>query len=259
MDADVADVVLAEAVDESPKPWGFWATLGLSLAVAAVFVLAQTAVFLVYAVVAAGGNPAELTPQFIKNLETDGLLLSLASWISLPFALGLTVVLVKLRRRWVPRDYLAMRRVSGKTLLVWLGFVGMLAASFQGITSLAGCSSEGDFMIRIYETAGFLPLLWATLLVEAPLFEEVFFRGFMFRGIERSRLGGVGAVVLTSLAFTAIHVQYHAIELGWILAVGILLGTARWKTGSVYVTMAMHALANLISLVEVHIYIVRGH
>jgi uncharacterized protein len=194
----------------------------------------------------------------VEGIDSDGLLLSLASWITLPFVVGFIVLLVKLRGRWSAHDYLAMRPVGWKSLFVGLGSIVLLAAAFEGIDVLLGHPSTGEFMIQVYQTAGFVPLLWATLLVEAPLFEELFFRGFMFRGIQQSRLGSAGAIVITSLAFTAIHVQYNAYELTWVLALGVLLGVARCKSGSVYLTMAMHALANLIALVEVQTCLLAG-
>jgi uncharacterized protein len=254
-----AEVLLAEVVDESPKPWGLWATLGFSLLVIGVFLFVQTAVVGVYAIFMVGGNPAAFTPRFVQNLQTDGLLLSLASWLSLSPVLVLIVLLVKLRRGWSPWDYLALHGFSWKSLLVWLGLIGLLVAVFEGFGFLTDQTSHSEFMIRIYETAGFLPLLWVTLLVEAPVFEEIFFRGVMFRGIEQSRLGGVGAIVITSVAFTAMHVQYHGFELMWVFSLGVLTGVARWKSGSVFLTMAMHALANLISLVQVHWYLAGQH
>jgi uncharacterized protein len=200
-------VIRAELVDEPPRPWGLWATLGFSVVAVVSFLLIQTVVVVAYVLVAAGGQPSRLPRQFVEGLGTNGLLLSLASWITLPFMLGLILLPVKLCRGWSPWDYLALRRVSWKTLLLWLLVVALLAVAFEEIGGRAADSSAGQFMIRVYQTAGFLPLLWATLLVEAPLFEELFFRGFMFRGIQQSRLGGVGAVAVTSLAFTAMHVQ----------------------------------------------------
>ena len=178
-----ADVVLPDLVDESPKPWGVWATLGFSLLVYIVFQFVQTVVIVVYARVAAGIR----TPAEIEGFETNGMALSLASWTSLPFVLGSIVLLVKLRG-WSARDYLAMRRVSGKTLLAWLG-LALLLEGILAILSANSHRSQTDFVIQVYKTAGSLPFLWATLLVAAPLFEELLFRGFMFQGIQRSRLG----------------------------------------------------------------------
>jgi uncharacterized protein len=252
----VPDVISVEVVDESPRPWGLWPTLGFSLAVGATFSAIQVVVVVIW-VAAAVGNAAVPSPQFVESLGTNGLLLSLTNWITLPFTLGLIALFVRLRGSWSLQEYLALYRVPAKTLLVWLGLVAMLVAAYEGITWLCGHPSS-EFMIQIYQTAGFAPLLWATLLVQAPVFEEVFFRGFMFRGIEQSRLGGIGAIVITSLAWTLMHAQYDAFILTWVFALGMVMGIARWKSGCVCLAMAMHAFANLIALIGVNVWFVQN-
>ena len=192
-----ADIIRAELVNESPKPWGFWATLGFSSAIGAVFVFIQTVVVIAFVVVAMHGMPAKMTKPFLESLTANGLLLSLASWITLPFTLGLIVLFVKLRKPWSVKDYLAMRGVSRKALSIWVGILVLLVTSYEETTRLAGPSAGDKFMVETIKTAWFPPLLWATLLIEVPLFEESFFRGFMFRGIQQSRLGGMGAVLIT--------------------------------------------------------------
>jgi len=42
------------------------------------------------------------------------------------------------------------------------------------------------------------------------LFEELFFRGFLFRGLSSSFMGPVGAVLVTSALWALIHTQYDA-------------------------------------------------
>ena len=107
-----------------------------------------------------------------------------------------------------------------------------------------------DFMQQAYQTAGFLPLLWLTLLVAAPLMEETLFRGFLFRGILHSRLGATGAITTTALLWSLIHVQYDAYGVATIFALGSLLGYARLKTGSLYATMFLHSVSNLLATAE---------
>ena len=244
MDGDIA---AADLVDEPPKPWGVWATLGLSLAVVVVSVAAQAVVAIVYVNLGTRVGIPQTTTQFPMSLLENGLLLSLAAWISLPFALGQIALFVTLRTGGPIKDYLAMRLVSKDVLFRW---VGLLAAFMVVCTmsQLTGGPSRDAFMVRALETAWFPPLLWSTLVIAAPLFEETFFRGFMFRGIQESRLGGVGAVLITSLAWTLAHGQYGASGVLWIFLGGIFLGTARLKSGSIYLTMVLYAVWNLASL-----------
>jgi membrane protease YdiL (CAAX protease family) len=131
----------------------------------------------------------------------------------------------------------------------------VFAALADGLTIALGRPVIPKFMIDAYSTAGFVPLLWTAVVLMAPLFEEVFFRGFIFQGIRHSRLGVCGAIVLTSLAWAGTHVQYDWYQMTIIFAGGILLGVARWRSKSVYPPLAMHAAMNLMATVEVAVYL----
>jgi membrane protease YdiL (CAAX protease family) len=92
--------------------------------------------------------------------------------------------------------------------------------------------------------------------VLAPVFEEVFFRGFLFGVLSRWRvsLGGrpIGpwlAAVVVGLLFGLAHLgsasPEYLVPLGFL---GFLLCLVRWKTGSLYPCMALHALNNALAL-----------
>ena len=82
------------------------------------------------------------------------------------------------------------------------------------------------------------------------MFEEIFFRGFLFQGIRYSRLGPIGAIGITSFFWAAIHLQYDIYGIATIFALGILFGIARLKTGSIHLLMVMHSLASLVATIE---------
>ena len=88
------------------------------------------------------------------------------------------------------------------------------------------------------------------LLVAAPLFEETFFRGFLFRGFASSFLGVIGTVLVTAGLWALLHVQYDAYGIALVFALGLLLGIARARTGSLWVPIAMHSAANLVATIE---------
>jgi uncharacterized protein len=91
--------------------------------------------------------------------------------------------------------------------------------------------------------------------VDKPLFEEIFFRGFLFAGFQSSRLGNTGAILLTSFAWTVIHLQYEIYEMSIVFVLGIVLGIARLMTQSLYVPIAIHAVANLLATIELVVYL----
>jgi membrane protease YdiL (CAAX protease family) len=147
-------------------------------------------------------------------------------------------------------EYLGFRPVSGKVLARWALPLLVLLVLSDALTVWLGRPVVPEFMQRVYQTAGFVPLLWLALLVAAPFAEETLFRGFLFEGILHSRLGAIGAIVFTALAWALIHLQYDAYGIATILASGLLLGYARLRTGSLFVTIFLHALMNLIATVE---------
>jgi len=117
--------------------------------------------------------------------------------------------------------------------------------------SLAGPSAESvnsSFMTDTYNTAGWLPLLWVAVVGFAPIFEEAFFRGFLFAGLQRSRIGVVGTILLTSLVWASLHLQYNIIGMATIVLLGLVLGVVRFKTRSLWSTILIHSLWNFVAL-----------
>jgi len=106
-------------------------------------------------------------------------------------------------------------------------------------------------------TAGWLPLLWVAVIVAAPVSEEVFFRGFLFRGLAESRMRPWGAILFTSLVWSLIHIQYDWFGIAQIFLAGIFLGWIRWYSGTITLTILLHALQNLIATIEAAIHIGR--
>jgi membrane protease YdiL (CAAX protease family) len=82
------------------------------------------------------------------------------------------------------------------------------------------------------------------MTVGAPLSEELLFRGFLLGALAHSRLGFVGAAVVSSAAWTALHGGYSLVGLADVFATGLLFCWLIWRTGSVLVTIFCHAAYN---------------
>ncbi len=82
--------------------------------------------------------------------------------------------------------------------------------------------------------------------IGAPLSEELLFRGFLFSGLAKSRLGLVGAAVLTALLWTSLHHGYSIFGLIEVLAIGLYFSWLLVRTGSLWVTMFCHAVYNTV-------------
>ena len=122
---------------------------------------------------------------------------------------------------------------------------------FRLLAMLLEPQNVAEMYLEFYETSVYPAIFWIAVVVMAPLFEEIFFRGFMFRGIEASRLGAPGAILITAFIWAVIHIQYDAFLMGYIFVLGVVFGAARARHRSVYLTIALHALVNLIATVEI--------
>jgi hypothetical protein len=80
-------------------------------------------------------------------------------------------------------------------------------------------------------------------VIAAPVGEELVFRGFLYRTLEL-KFGGTTAIVVTALGWAVLHIQYSLVGMVAIFAGGLFFGAIRRYSGSLYVTILMHALWN---------------
>jgi uncharacterized protein len=243
-----------QPVPEVPKPvqkiWGGWPTVGLSAAIFAIYFIVQNLVGIVFAIYLFLQNPQGNLFDLVTKLQTNGLMISIATIASTIAGMGFIVLFIKIRKNVTVSEYLGLNPIRKTTLLVLLVVaLGLLAVSF-GFDQVVKDSQNSSFMIDTYKTSVWPLLLWIATVIFAPIFEESFFRGFLFVGLKQSRIGAIGAVVLTSLIFASLHIQYDWYGIAQVLVLGITFGVVRLKTGSLWSTLFLHSLWNLIGMVQ---------
>lgn len=150
-----------------------------------------------------------------------------------------------------PRTWLALLPVRPSVLLGWVVFAFVLLQLADLVTVELGRPPVPPVMETIIETTRYTTLLWFALVIAAPVFEEALFRGFLYEGLRRSRIGAGGTIVVTTLLWTLLHVaQYDQYFLTLIALIGVLLGIARERTGSLYVPLAIHGVNNLLGTLQ---------
>lgn len=90
------------------------------------------------------------------------------------------------------------------------------------------------------------------LVIAAPIAEELVFRGFIYQGL-RKKLSLWPAAVISSLLFALVHGQFNVGITVFIMALG-----ACWlieKTGSIYSSILLHMLKNLIAFSLVFVFV----
>lgn len=210
--------------------WGWWQSL-LGLLVAVAPVIALTLLSLATDAPADGGSsPATTQIALVAvaiTLVLDGWYL-FAAWL---FSL----------------------RVSHAGLTAW-GFrrprLRILWAVPLGLVMVYGVSIAYNLLVQTEEqdiiqsfprsvSGGLLFVLLACVI--APLFEETFFRGFLFQGFARSWGVVVGAVV-SAVVFSLAHQQLDIFVP--LFALGLALAWVYHTTRSVWGSIALHAVYN---------------
>jgi uncharacterized protein len=239
-----------------PTPWGLWPTLLLTV----VLIIAASATEILTAIVytlnhapvtEAGTDLLTHIKQAYAHLSPSGDLLSIILTLRSLLGLGLIALFCALRRDLPIRQYLALQPIPWRALLI--GVVILLAYLLltETIYYMAGRDPIGDFMRDTYASTHNLPFLWFTIIITAPIFEEVLFRGFVYAGLRQSWLGYSGTILFTAICFAIVHMQYAVPEMFVVLGLGLLLGVARWRTGSVYLPIAIHSVNNLAATLQI--------
>ncbi len=162
------------------------------------------------------------------------------------------VILAVTLSRVLLKDYLALRWPSWRLLVIgWVLTVAMLALA-DFVTTQSGREVIPEVMSDTYANSreagmgGFF-LLGLTLIVIAPLGEEIVFRGFFYRGLN-SGFGPLAAIIVTAACWAALHAQYEPFFMAQIFTYALFLGWMRWQSNSLVLVIFLHALNNALAL-----------
>jgi membrane protease YdiL (CAAX protease family) len=195
--------------------------------------------------------------SYRANLETISLSATLA--IYLAFGAGIAVALRRLR---APLAFLGLRwptlRDVSLTLLLlvpwYLGIIIVSAAS--ALVFNGGRVVPSNSRLIFVQRPGGIGLLLLALLVTAvaaPICEEVFFRGMLFR-LLRTRVPLWAAVLVSAIAFGLAHASpaVSPALLPTFVFMGIVLAVVYVRTGWLTNNILLHALSNAIATVAVY-------
>ncbi len=181
---------------------------------------------------------------------------AVATWISvhlMGLAIVATVWYLGLRHS---RDPLAVLRLSGvqwprkRTILLMFGVLAasLIATSiYSGIVEWLDLDqfATPDVDSDIFFDGPAVLLTFQALAFITPISEELFFRGFIFRGL-LPKMGPWGAIAASALVFSAFHLSPGALVP--IFITGFLLAWLYWRTGSLWAAIGAHAGQNALAL-----------
>src|SRR4030042_198431 len=247
---------LSPSSDETnAKPWGFWTTLGFSAIIFALFSALQILIATAFVSHAKAQHPELDLEVYANSLSSNGFCIHIMVGVSGLICTPLTLLFTNLRKNISIKNYIGFKEPLKGEWVQWLLILAAFLFLSDGISLLLHHPIVPPFMVDAYKTASSLPALLFAIVVVAPIFEEIFFRGFLFQGIRYSRLGPIGAIGITSFIWAVIHVQYDIYGIATVFALGLLFGIARLKTDSIHLLMVMHSLSSLVATIETALYV----
>jgi membrane protease YdiL (CAAX protease family) len=231
-----------------PQVWKFWGTALWGVLLVAAMLIGQ--IVPVALVVFFKARAIDL--NMAADLVGDGRMLALSVFAGLPALLAALWLPIRLSRLSFA-DYLALRLPNWQNLVI--GVVAMLAVvmGWDLLSRATGHEVTAGFMGDVLKSATADGALWMAIVafaVAAPITEEFLARGFFYRGWSESFLRVPGAILLSSLVWTSLHLQYDLFFLGEVFSIGLVLGYVRYRSGSIWLTVLLHGLNNLAALIQ---------
>lgn len=212
-------------------PWGPWLGTLATLAVVGVAIVAA-------------GVLAGLRPGGLQSLE----LAVLGVWQGLVVLLTFALAVLS-----GARDVLALDRPRGAPG-VYLAAVILLFVLNAAVSVVQYFSFPEHMYTDLRPFVGFVTgpdwlLALLVIGVGAPLSEELLFRGFLQSALAQSRLGFVGASLISTAMWTALHASYTPFGIAQVFLIGLFFCWLLWRTGSLWVAIFCHALYNSLVVV----------
>jgi membrane protease YdiL (CAAX protease family) len=165
---------------------------------------------------------------------------------------------------WIGLIWLAAGRQRARTHTLLLGlprhgwgvslFLGValfvISAGLVLILEALGVAFDTraqDDLLKELRSPWWLALIFYAVVL-GPICEELTFRGFLSTALAQTRVGRIGATLLTSAAWTGIHWNLTGPDLAITFASGVFLSWLVWRTGSIHSSIEVHAVYNAICL-----------
>lgn len=151
-------------------------------------------------------------------------------------------------RKYYPNRVLAaMAWVRPASSRLLLGVTLVIYPAMEWVSwHLPGIEADIGWMFSISQGVP-IPLLILSIVILAPLVEELFFRQMLWQSLEHKWHKPWLTCAITSALWAIIHTQYSMWAVAYIFTNGLLLGFLRHKGGSILPCIGLHMLMNLIA------------
>ena len=232
-------------------------------ATAGVFFGAQLVTGIVFTsiLVALGRNQEEIRALLTGDESIYILLLSM--FVAMLSIAGV-IFLLQFKKVKKPWEYVGLRGVQFRwknvlqVLALYAFYFVFLIIIMSLVDSFTGVDVEQQQELGISNPRSFVDYMqvFVLLAIIPPLFEEILFRGFLYRTL-RKRLSLVISAVITCVLFGIAHLEYD--NLNWVAAIDTMVFSAFLiylveKQQSLYGAILLHMLKNSIAFFALFVY-----
>ena len=182
--------------------------------------------------------------------SNDGTVVSISIMIGCVLLIAISALVIRMRGGNL-KQYLALTPFS---LAVGMGMIGLLLLFMIGSQALTYVLDKSPlaFVDPLYQSVSSVWLLIFAMVIVAPIYEELIFRGLLWSAIaeqfaassDTEHRGAMVASLVTSLIFAVIHLQYGLYEISTIVVLALLFCYARIKSGSLILPILLHIINN---------------
>lgn len=182
-----------------------------------------------------------------SNWFDDELYAGTLMGLTIAIILILGVYFIALRPKRLSWSEVGVKRFAVKDwkIIILLSAILMAGAIiFVVLTSFIGNLWENSKTDAMQKNVTFFTVFigFISAAVISPIYEEIFYRGFLYRWL-RTRLGFIGAILLSSLIFTVIHIPtYNIMPVNFFS--GIIFALAYERTNSIWPSVIIHGGTN---------------
>lgn len=194
---------------------------------------------------------------FLDNESTFGQILDNLSYNLITSIISIMLLLPFIKHSLCAKNKssiysrLALKKISFYPLIISLVLV-LILSLLEYLLFSFGIIEPSSFMEELMapiDTILEAILLFFTIALIAPIFEEIIFRGIFFYQLEQTSLSPSSIIIITSIIFTIVHVQYDQIEVYILVFISsCLLGGIRQLTGNLWYCIIGHITMNTLAL-----------
>ena len=143
-------------------------------------------------------------------------------------------------------DYLGIKPFPFYLAMAFIGLWLVFIVATETLTFMLD-KDPTAFVDALYDSANPKWLLVLAMVLIAPIYEELMFRGILWRAVSEQFEGTKGVVmasIITSVVFSIVHFQYEFYEMSIVFLLAMLLSYSRAKSGSVVLPIIIHILNN---------------